>query len=146
MSKRILLPIRTCDKSPFPWFLRIVGKCWVASCTLMRCLSSAVFQFQLPSSFFALSGFLKCVASVFRTHFLVSGLLSVRRASDIPGRCLVVRADRRGFGAPFADPADDRETAKGRLVQNISVSDFERFVDYEKIFGKIRPIDKRRRL
>jgi hypothetical protein len=50
------------------------------------------------------------------------------------------------LGSPSLTRRTIRETVKGRLVQNISVSDFDRFVDYEKIFGKGRPIDKRPRL
>jgi hypothetical protein len=50
------------------------------------------------------------------------------------------------LGSPSLTRRTIRETVKGRLVQNVSVSDFDRFVDYEKIFGKGRPIDKRSRL
>jgi hypothetical protein len=50
------------------------------------------------------------------------------------------------LGSPSLTRRTIRETVKGRLVQNISVSDCDRFVDYEKIFGKGRPIEKRSRL
>ena len=50
------------------------------------------------------------------------------------------------LGSPSLTRRTIREAVKGRLAQNISVSDFDRFVDYEKIFGKGRAIDKRPRL
>jgi hypothetical protein len=39
------------------------------------------------------------------------------------------------LGSPTLTRRKIREDVKERLIQNISISDFDRFVDYERLFG-----------